>query len=71
MYYGKEKAMFVKLKCPQNGHFGKNEILTLTDDLDLSKGLTRRNTPVKYKRSVTYHSKVVTNVKAFCTQTNR
>ena len=40
-------------------------ILTSTDALTLvpQKGLTTRNTHVKYERSITHHSKVMANVK--------
>ena len=45
------------------------DILTLTYDNDFSmyqrKGLTTRNTHVKYESSVTYHLKIMTNVKDF------
>ena len=39
----------------------------LKEDLDLvRKGLTTKNTHVKYESSVTYHSNVMANVKDFC-----
>ena len=42
--------------------------LTLKDDLDFGikeRVLPPRNTNVKYKHSITYHSKAMTNVKVF------
>ena len=40
-----------------------NELtLTLISELDLDRGLTSTNRHVKYKSSITYHSKVVASL---------
>ena len=52
----------------------KKVTLILTDDLDFStkrKGFSPSNIYVKYKSSITYHSKAMAKVKVFCRQTNR
>ena len=64
--------VFVKQECPCNRHFFK--IATLIYDLDLDKrpmswyqrkGITLRNTHVKYESSITYYSKGLANVNPF------
>ena len=47
--------------------------LTLTDDLDIGsqKSLTTRNAHVEYESYITYHSKVIPNLKVVLRQTEK
>ena len=55
---------FVKHIHSQNAHFAKK--FTFIFHLHKRKGLGTRNTHVNYESSITYHSKVMANVKDFC-----